>query len=168
MNLDTGARGEAKDVTASLPFASWILEILRDILRPRVLVLLGLKGFLDDRRNRPVRQLVERTFSGVRLGEASCDPPRRGTPWLWVDFRVPGMGHQTPRWLRHEARAVAAAHRKGANREQSGSLAGGVRRVQGAPRTALAVTARISSRVTMRAWPDAAVSFKPRTPRRRA
>ena len=67
MNLDTGARREAKDVTASLPFASWILEILRDILRPRVLVLLGLKVFLDNRRNRPIRQLVERTFSGVRL-----------------------------------------------------------------------------------------------------
>ena len=67
MNLDTRARGKAEDVSVALPFASWVLEILRDILRPRVLVLLGLTTFLASSRNRAVRQLVESTFCGVRL-----------------------------------------------------------------------------------------------------
>ena len=67
MNLDTEARGEAKDVSVVLPFASWVLETLRDILRPRVLVLLGLKTFLEHRENRAVKQLVESTFPGLKL-----------------------------------------------------------------------------------------------------
>ena len=67
MNLDTRARGKAEDVSVTLPFATWVLVSLRDILRPRVLVLLGLTTFLARSRNRPVRRLIESTFFGVQL-----------------------------------------------------------------------------------------------------
>ena len=43
-NLSTKPSGTACDVELSLPFVRWVLETIRDGLRPRVLVLLGLRS----------------------------------------------------------------------------------------------------------------------------
>ena len=46
MNLSTAASGKASDVEVDNSFTRWVLTTIRDGLRPRVLVLLGLKGWL--------------------------------------------------------------------------------------------------------------------------
>ena len=61
-NLSTKPSGKASDVKPSLPFARWVLETIRDGLRPRVLVLLGLRGLLE--KNRELSSLFADTFAG--------------------------------------------------------------------------------------------------------
>ena len=48
MNLATAASGRASDVRIDDSFARWVLATIRDGLRPRVLVLLGLRGRLKE------------------------------------------------------------------------------------------------------------------------
>ena len=65
MNLDTRERVKPEDVVKDPRLAIWILETLRDKLRPRILVLVGLKGHLEE--NRQLRSLFEEVFKGFRL-----------------------------------------------------------------------------------------------------
>ena len=44
MNLDSNRRGQASDVRIDEKFARWVLRTIRDGLRPRFLICLGLKG----------------------------------------------------------------------------------------------------------------------------
>ena len=62
VNLSTKPSGSARDAQISPPFARWVLETIRDGLRPRVLVLLGLRGLLKE--NRELSRLFANTFDG--------------------------------------------------------------------------------------------------------
>ena len=44
MNLDSNRRGQASDVRINVKFGRWVLRTIRDRLRPRFLICLGLKG----------------------------------------------------------------------------------------------------------------------------
>ena len=57
MNLSTAASGSASNAMLSTPFARWALATIRDGLRPRVLVLLGLRTLL--RTNHELSALFE-------------------------------------------------------------------------------------------------------------
>ena len=59
MNLSTAASGRASDVHVGRQFARWVLATIRDGLRPRVLVLLGLRGRLKE-----LSRLFADTFEG--------------------------------------------------------------------------------------------------------
>ena len=59
MNLSTAANSRASDVQVSRQFARWVLETIRNGLRPRVLVLLGLRGRLKE-----LSRLFAETFEG--------------------------------------------------------------------------------------------------------
>ena len=44
MNLDSNRRGQASEVRIDEKFGRWVLRTIRDGLRPRFLICLGLKG----------------------------------------------------------------------------------------------------------------------------
>ena len=62
VNLSIKPSGSARGAQISPPFARWVLETIRDGLRPRVLVLLGLGGLL--KKNRELSRLFADTFDG--------------------------------------------------------------------------------------------------------
>ena len=63
MNLSTAASGSASDAILSAPFARWTLATIRDGLRPRVLVLLGLRTLI--RTSHGLSALFEEAFEGL-------------------------------------------------------------------------------------------------------
>ena len=65
VNLDTHRSGSASRVEIDPVFARWVLETIRDKLRPSVLVCLGVKGKL---KHRSLREAFETTF-GLKLSE---------------------------------------------------------------------------------------------------
>ena len=64
MNLSTAASGSASDVQIDDSFARWVLETIRDGLRPRVLVLLGLRTRLKDQK---LSRLFDDIFEGLKV-----------------------------------------------------------------------------------------------------
>ena len=60
MNLSTKASGSANDVDIETGFGQWVLETVRDGLRPRVLILIGLRGKLREHR-----RFFESAFGGL-------------------------------------------------------------------------------------------------------
>ena len=64
MNLSTAASSRASDVEVGRQFARWVLETIRNGLRPRVLVLLGLRTRLKERE---LSRLFEDIFRGLNL-----------------------------------------------------------------------------------------------------
>ena len=65
MNLSTAASSRASDVEVGRQFARWVLETIRNGLRPRVVVLLGLRTRLKEKElSRPLRGRLRRTQSG--------------------------------------------------------------------------------------------------------
>ena len=60
MNLSTKASGSASDVDIETDFGKWVLETIRDGLRPRVLVLMGLRG-----KFRRHRRFFESAFANL-------------------------------------------------------------------------------------------------------
>jgi len=66
VNLDTGASGEAERVKINDEYAEWLLLNIRDRLRPRILVCLGLSTYFKN--NPTVKKQFERLFDGVELG----------------------------------------------------------------------------------------------------
>ena len=64
MNLSTVANSRASDVQVADRFARWVLHTIRNGLRPRVLVLLGLTTRLKDRA---LSSLFEEVFTGLDL-----------------------------------------------------------------------------------------------------
>ena len=64
MNLSTAANSRARDVQVSEQFSRWVLHTLRNGLRPRVLVLLGLTTRLKERA---LSRLFEDVFTGLDL-----------------------------------------------------------------------------------------------------
>ena len=73
MNLSTAASGRASEVDFEDSFARWVLTTIRDGLRPRVLVLLGLKGRLKPRK------ALSRLFEDV-FGDFDVQRPERRYP----------------------------------------------------------------------------------------
>ena len=63
MNLSTAASGSASDAKLCASFARWALATIRDGLRPRVLVLLGLRTLL--RSSHGLSVLFEEAFGGL-------------------------------------------------------------------------------------------------------
>ena len=63
MNLSTEASGSASDANLSAPFARWVLATIRDGLRPRVLVLLGLRTLIGTSHR--LSALFEEAFEGL-------------------------------------------------------------------------------------------------------
>jgi len=76
VNLDTGASGQAEKVAIDPEFASWVLKSIRDRLRPRFLIGLGLNGYLEN--NTAVREIFEDTFEGFRLSRPHQEHLFRG------------------------------------------------------------------------------------------
>lgn len=67
VNLSTKPSGRACEAKISPSFARWVLETIRDRLRPRVLVLLGMRGLLE--KNRELSRLFADTFDGFNIRE---------------------------------------------------------------------------------------------------
>mgnify|MGYP001189453794 CR=1 FL=1 len=67
LNLDSGASGDASRVQVDPHFASWILLNIRDRLRPRFLICLGLGGYLQ--KNPTVRDLFGEVFPEFQLSK---------------------------------------------------------------------------------------------------
>jgi|GEM_PF-6473965 hypothetical protein len=65
VNLDTEASGAAKHVQINARYARWVLLNIRNHLRPRILICLGLSGYFKD--NPKVANLFEENFSGLKL-----------------------------------------------------------------------------------------------------
>ena len=68
LNLDTHRSGSASRVEIDPVFARWVLETIRDKLRPSILVCLGLKGIKNDPSMRKIREAFETTFE-LKLGK---------------------------------------------------------------------------------------------------
>jgi len=66
MNLNPFRAGSANDVEFDPDFVKWVLHIISEHLRPRILVCLGLKG----RLNGDAKHLFEETFSGLNFRHA--------------------------------------------------------------------------------------------------
>ena len=82
MNLDTGRRGQARAVRIDPSFARWVLATIRDRLRPRFLVCLG---------------LVSKPEAGLLLAEAfdGFDPR---SPHNEVAFHADGKAWKFREW----------------------------------------------------------------------
>ena len=65
MNLSTAASGSAADLDISAPFMRWVLATIRDGLRPRVVVLLGLRTLI--RKKRELSTLLGDAFEGLEV-----------------------------------------------------------------------------------------------------
>jgi hypothetical protein len=79
MNLDSGASGEARNVTVDEAFARWSLDVTIRRLRPRYIVGVGLSGFLGDRRHAWLRPLLS-GYAGAAFmpGHAPVSAPFEG------------------------------------------------------------------------------------------
>ena len=66
LNLDPRRSGSASGVDVDLDFVRWLLETIRDKLRPSVLVCLGLNTKLE--KDRSIRRAFETTF-GLKLNK---------------------------------------------------------------------------------------------------
>ena len=109
LNLDPGSSGKAEDVAVEGLFASWILEIIRDHLRPRFLVLLGLKTYLE--KNPYVHDLIANHFDRFQLSRPEKVHPFIGYTEKQMSFRewdvVGPAGNQVKiiLWPQHPSRA---------------------------------------------------------------
>lgn len=129
MNLSTEASGNASDASISAPVARWVLVTIRDGLRPRVLVLFGLRTLL--KRNRALSALFEDAFRGLDMRHAHREyaleeyrerrltfrewdlTAREGAPLLLVDW--PQHPNRVPftitHWWRTACRQFSERHR---------------------------------------------------------
>ena len=86
MNLSTAASGSAADLDISAPFIRWVLATIRDGLRPRVVVLLGLRTLIREKRELstllgvPSRGLRCGGRTGSMLSSSTTDHPLPGVP----------------------------------------------------------------------------------------
>ena len=65
MNLSPGRSGKASDVNVEERFAEWVVQTIRDRLRPRILVCLGLKTHRAG-PGRALATLLDRSFDDFR------------------------------------------------------------------------------------------------------
>ena len=99
MNLATAASASASDVQIDDSFARWVLATIRDGLRPRVLVLLGLRGRLKELSRlfadafegfdvrRPHHEYVLERYQTKRLVFREWElAGHHGSPMLLVDW----------------------------------------------------------------------------------
>ena len=103
--LDPGRSGQAKHVTIRPAFASWVLGTIREHLRPRFLICLGMKG------NREAARLLNQTFRDFVRGSPGSKPLFRGYQrhnLVFEEWDVEGPhGHKTKivYWPQHLRRA---------------------------------------------------------------
>lgn len=69
MNLDPNRSGKASDVPIDGVFGEWVLETIRDKLRPRFVICLGLKG------KREAVDLLSTVFDGFELSKPHAEHP---------------------------------------------------------------------------------------------
>ncbi|MCY3820780.1 MAG: hypothetical protein OXH52_15715 [Gammaproteobacteria bacterium] len=69
MNLDPNPSGKASDVRIDPAFGEWVLRTIRDGLRPRFVICLGLKGKSD------AIKLLERVFDDFHAAKPHADYP---------------------------------------------------------------------------------------------
>ncbi len=67
--LDPGRSGTARDVQINPEFAGWVLRAIRDHLRPRHLICLGMKA------HREAARLLEQTFDGFERARPDGEHP---------------------------------------------------------------------------------------------
>ena len=84
LNLDSNREGNASDVVVSVDFARWVLQTVRDSLRPRILVLMGLREKLKEPH---LGMLFEETFSGFSLRRPHNVVPFRAYQKKSLKFR---------------------------------------------------------------------------------
>jgi hypothetical protein len=65
LNLDPGRSGDSRSVKLQSHFASWVLHTIRNGLRPRFLIMLGLTGHLE--KERQTAEAFSRCFPGFDI-----------------------------------------------------------------------------------------------------
>ena len=113
MNLSPGRSGSASEVHVEERFAAWIVETVRDRLRPRLLVCLGLKN----RRIGPGRDLaalLERSFSDFRADRphAAHDFEHGSRRYEFLEWDVAGPhgnALKVVHWPQHPSRVPFGA-----------------------------------------------------------
>ena len=123
MNLATVASASASDVQIDDAFARWVLATIRDGLRPRVLVLLGLRGRLKELSRlfadifegfdvrHPHHEYALEKYQAKRLVFREWEfPGNHGSPLLLVDWpQHPSRSpFSDPRWWRAACEQFAA------------------------------------------------------------
>ena len=109
MNLSSAASGNASSAPISTPGARWVLATIRDGLRPRVLVLLGMRTLLTV--GGEVCGLLEHTFKGVNMRRPHREYPldaytkRRLTFREWDTSAGDGAPLLLVDWPQHPNRA---------------------------------------------------------------
>ena len=81
MSLDTRRAGSATDVPIRLGFGRWVLRTIRDGLRPRYLICIGLKG------HEQARNLLEETFDGYERRRPHAEYRFRGYGRVCLTFQ---------------------------------------------------------------------------------
>ena len=124
MNLDPNRSGKASDVRIDPVFGEWVLRAIRDKLRPRFVICVGLKS-----KPEAVR-LLSQAFDGFD----SAKTARRAPAGVLSakPLCIPRMGLYRAAWEPHQARAVAAAPEPGAIHE-SGDMARRLSGIRGSP-----------------------------------
>ncbi len=129
MNLDLNRSGTATDVEIDPVFGEWLLRTIRDKLRPRFVVCLGLKGKPE------ADKLLSRIFEGFDAKEPHAEHPlecyekKRYVFQEW-DCRGPrGNEMKLVRWPQHPSRHPFTRPEiwRGACRELSGRHGGAMR-----------------------------------------
>ena len=107
LNLDSGRSGDARTVEFDLRLVEWVLRTIRDGLRPRFLICLGLLVRL--RENAGLRRVFERTFNGFSLSRphASVEFPCENRRWKFREWDVVGPKGNSLKivvWPQHPSR----------------------------------------------------------------
>jgi hypothetical protein len=109
MNFSTGQNGESRNVVPRRQFATWVLNTIKDKLRPQTLILVGLKGFLQT--NREIKATFESVFNGVNLTNPDRVLPLRSytekalTFSAWRSTTKNGAPLNIIMWPQHPSRA---------------------------------------------------------------
>jgi hypothetical protein len=109
MNLDSGASGEASQVVASPKFAEWVVNATFRRLRPRWVIGLGLKGFLQ--KNPAIERIVSSVGASTGIRQVAQEFPFRGYSQKAYKFEIrpvaaaPGMRQHFVFFPQHPSRA---------------------------------------------------------------
>lgn len=76
LNLSTDTSGKAHKAAVEPDFCRWVLETIRDGLRPRILIRLGMRTTISAEAKRAFREI----FPGFRENRPHRDYPFRGNP----------------------------------------------------------------------------------------
>lgn len=103
MNLDPGRSGQASDVQIDERFGTWVLRTIRDGLRPRFVVCLGLRG--KPAAMDLLAQVFEVDSSRPHTEPLKCYQRRRLTFLEWDCAGSAGNAIKLVLWPQHPSRA---------------------------------------------------------------